>query len=92
MSAKPLYLPAFMWCRDHKGDWSPCKIVRQAGTPSIEKDEPFDPASHRRVAPRRMHASVLVTLPAADGEHACSVWWPESQLESHRGGVAPEAF
>jgi hypothetical protein len=87
MSEKPLYLPAFMWCRDHKGDWSPCKIV--GGRVSFSaQDADLGPA----VYPKRMHASVLVTLPAADGEQACSVWWPESQLESHRGGVAPEAF
>lgn len=78
-------LPQFVWCLDQKGKAGPCKVVGSVLPRTRHYELPL-------VTPRRLDGKVLVTLPAADGEQACSVWWPESQLESHRGGVAPEAF
>jgi len=86
MSDTPTTLPEFVWAQDHKGKRIPVRVIGSrvpySGAPHISPS----------VYPRRLNGSILVELPAADGQGRASQWWPASQIEEFHNGQRPEAF
>lgn len=87
MSDTPTTLPEFVWAKDHKGDWLAVRVIGSR-VPYSGQDSHLGPS----VYPRRVNGSILVELPAADGQGRASQWWPASQIEEFHNGQRPEAF
>ena len=86
MSDTPTTLPKFVWAKDHQGTWTAVRVVGPRAQ-IVDPDLGFD-----RVYPRRLNGSILVELPAADGQGRASQWWPASQIEEFHNGQRPEPF
>ncbi len=88
MSDTPTTLPQFVWAKDHQGTWTAVRVVGNV----FHVDNGDGTYGPPVVRPKRVNGSILVELPAADGQGRASQWWPASQIEEFHNGQRPEAF